>query len=268
MRVVLEITSEPAAGKKLWLRAGQAADVGRSDHAAFAVPDDNWMSSLHFRIESDALQCRLCDLDSRNGTTVNGRRVARAVLADGDIIVAGETCFRVSIQGAASPDPTERDTISDSADVALVVATATGPRHRVGHWVCGGVPEGWEIVPEKGMRNTAQEEFPTSLVFTENGATENISLQEHVDTLIQLYLDALPGCRTDGATAAEVEGAAEARQFLLEYPQRGDVALRQRYLCVQQGDWIGMAVLTTSLTELEKSNALLDRILAELAWEA
>lgn len=266
MRVVLEITSEPAAGKRFWLRAGQAADIGRSDHAVFAMPHDRWMSSLHFHVECDETQCRLRDLDSRNGTTVNGRKVARAVLADGDMIVAGETAFCVHIEGAAPPTPIEPGAASESVSALPVAPSVSGPRHRVGHWLCNVVPEGWEIVADQGMRSTAEGEFPTSLMFSETAADEDLNLQEHVETLIQQYLDALRGCRTDGATEVEVAGTDEARQFLLEYPQRGDVALRQRYVCVRRSGSIGMAVLTTSQTELEKPDSPLDQILAGLAW--
>ena len=66
-------------------------------------------------------RCRLQDLDSRNGTTVNGRKVTRAVLADGDMIVAGETEFRVHIEGAVPPDPIERRGPAESAK-ALAMA--------------------------------------------------------------------------------------------------------------------------------------------------
>ncbi|MHB8971800.1 MAG: FHA domain-containing protein [Pirellulaceae bacterium] len=266
MRFVLEITSGPAAGKRFWLRAGQTADIGRSDHAVFALPQDRWMSSLHFRVECDEAQCRLRDLDSRNGTTVNGQKVVHVVLADGDLIVAGETKFRVHIEGAAPPAPSELSAASESVSALPVTLVASGPCHRVGHWLCHVIPEGWEIVADQGMRRTAKGEFPTSLMFSETAADENLNLQEHVDTLIQQYLEAIKGCRTEGAAEMEVAGTEEARQFLLEHPLRGDVALRQRYVCVQQRGSIGMAVLTTSQTELEKLGSLLDQILAGLAW--
>ena len=38
----------------------------------------------------------ITDLASHNGTYVNGTRVARAVLADGDIVTVGHTTFRLA----------------------------------------------------------------------------------------------------------------------------------------------------------------------------
>ncbi|MHB8955548.1 MAG: FHA domain-containing protein [Pirellulaceae bacterium] len=266
MRFILEITSQPAIGQRFWLRAGQTAEIGRSDQAAFAIPHDHWMSSLHFRVECDEAQCRLQDLDSRNGTTVNGRKVTHAVLADGDLIVAGETTFRVHIEGAVPPRPDEPGTLSQRVPSIPIAPPASRPRYRVGHWLCNLVPEGWELVADQGMRSMAQGEFPSSLMFSETAVDDTFNLQEHVDTLIRQYLEVLKDCRTEGAAAVEVAGTEEARQFLLEYPQRGDVALRQRYVCVRQSGLFGMAVLTTSQTELEKLGFLLDQLLAELAW--
>jgi serine/threonine protein kinase len=47
-------------------------------------------------------RCRLVDMDSHNGTHVNGRRVAVAELKHGDKIRAGRNVLRVEVQGAAA----------------------------------------------------------------------------------------------------------------------------------------------------------------------
>ena len=49
----------------------------------------------------------LVDLDSRNGTYVNGERISRAVLADGDVI----ECGRVLFVFGASITPSEKDSL-------------------------------------------------------------------------------------------------------------------------------------------------------------
>jgi hypothetical protein len=53
------------------------------------------MSGLHFAIEFGPKGCRLLDLESSNGTFLNGARVKEATLANGDEIRAGETIFLV-----------------------------------------------------------------------------------------------------------------------------------------------------------------------------
>lgn len=113
MRVVLEITSPPAAGRKIVLVAGQILKVGRTEWADFTIPDDGHMSGVHFSLETAGGVCYLTDLGSSNGTTVNKQRVVEKVaLENGDVIEAGETCFALHVDsgtirtGAAAGTPT------------------------------------------------------------------------------------------------------------------------------------------------------------------
>jgi len=61
--------------------------------------EDSHMSGTHFSLECQKNACELRDLDSSNGTLVNGARVKAAILKDGDTIVAGETAFVLRIEG-------------------------------------------------------------------------------------------------------------------------------------------------------------------------
>lgn len=102
MRVILQITSEPGAGRKVLLSASQSLQVGRTEQADFSVPQDGRMSAVHFAIETDNETCRLRDLKSTNGTQLNGTPVTeRVLLHTGDKIQAGETLFAVDIEGDA-----------------------------------------------------------------------------------------------------------------------------------------------------------------------
>ncbi len=65
------------------------------------VPDE-WMSSVHVRIRVRVASVLLADAGSKNGTLVNGRAVAGAELADGDLVEAGRTLFHFA---AALPAP-------------------------------------------------------------------------------------------------------------------------------------------------------------------
>ena len=72
------------------------------------------MSKEHFAVECLPEGCRLRDLNSSNGTTVNGKHVARANLSDGDKIVAGETIFTVSMKTAPADSAPQKTGLDDA----------------------------------------------------------------------------------------------------------------------------------------------------------
>ena len=94
------------SGHRFVLRGGQRIRFGRTSQAEAAFPDDEQMSTLHFRIATDQNACYLQDLGSRNGTSVNEETVKSVVLRDGDEVVSGRTRFRLRIEGD-SPDGVE-----------------------------------------------------------------------------------------------------------------------------------------------------------------
>lgn len=107
MRVTLEIRSGPSAGRKVSLESGRSARVGRGALADVVFSHDTHMSGAHFVVECDEKRCVLRDLNSSNGTLVNGAKVSSALLIPGDIVVAGETTFFVAaaMDNAETPAP-------------------------------------------------------------------------------------------------------------------------------------------------------------------
>jgi len=79
-------SSEPE--KTFRLRAGAVKTVGRAPRADFIV-DAALVSRLHCRITAGADMLEVVDLRSTNGTFVNGKRVNKALLADGDRLRVG-----------------------------------------------------------------------------------------------------------------------------------------------------------------------------------
>ena len=108
MRVILEIGTGALAGTKIPLKPGQPFRIGRTPKADHTFPDDKLMSGLHFVIECTEKGCRIRDLNSSNGTFLNGKKVAEATLQNGDEIVAGRTKFLVRIESekVEAPVPT------------------------------------------------------------------------------------------------------------------------------------------------------------------
>lgn len=67
--------------------------VGRKGHAQVSIGDEG-VSRRHFVISRDGGNYVIRDLNSRNGTWVEGRRVSAEKLRHNDCIQAGRTLFR------------------------------------------------------------------------------------------------------------------------------------------------------------------------------
>jgi pSer/pThr/pTyr-binding forkhead associated (FHA) protein len=70
------------------IRPGGVKTVGRAPRADFIV-DAALVSRLHCRITAAADKLEVVDLKSTNGTYVNGKRVQKAQLGDGDTLRVG-----------------------------------------------------------------------------------------------------------------------------------------------------------------------------------
>jgi len=131
VQVSVKVASGPASGKSVGVSTGQVVKIGRADSADFSVPDDPQMSAMHFSLTCDSRNCHLRAMDEGGDTLVNGQRVVRAILKDGDRITAGATSFSISAgsgqaqqQSAASPVPAPSPVAPD----APPPLPAQGPR--------------------------------------------------------------------------------------------------------------------------------------------
>jgi serine/threonine protein kinase len=96
--VVLEVVDGPAAGKVFRFRGQETFSLGRSDTSSLRLEDDLVVSRNHLQIEIDPPRCYVRDLESANGTFVNGERIAERLLKNGDTISGGKTLIRVVIE--------------------------------------------------------------------------------------------------------------------------------------------------------------------------
>ena len=67
---------------------GNIKTMGRSPGAEFVV-DAAMVSRLHCRLTAGATELEVVDLESTNGTFVNGQRVTQATLKEGDTLGVG-----------------------------------------------------------------------------------------------------------------------------------------------------------------------------------
>ena len=73
------------------------AALGRNPDADVRL-DDSWVSRVHCEISEISGNLLVRDLDSRNGTLVNGQYVKEAHLLPGDRLTVGLTSFEVHYQ--------------------------------------------------------------------------------------------------------------------------------------------------------------------------
>src|SRR2546425_11981658 len=146
MRLVLEIISGPLQGKKIEAKAGETVSIGRTPKASNPLAD-NFMSGAHFAVECDARACRLRDLNSRNGTKLNGELVTEAVLKNGDQIHAGRTDFVVRIKALPAPVPLKPGEVPTGP-----VAQRTSSRSKKSEKIESPAPPVSESVPRREIK--------------------------------------------------------------------------------------------------------------------
>ena len=80
------------------LLPGTLKTMGRASRADFVV-DAALVSRVHCRLTlNQGNELELEDLASTNGTFVNGKKVAKAVLRDGDKLTVGRVLFAVAAE--------------------------------------------------------------------------------------------------------------------------------------------------------------------------
>jgi pSer/pThr/pTyr-binding forkhead associated (FHA) protein len=95
------LLGEDGATTERWELGERPVAVGRGE-AADVVIDDAALSRRHFVIVRQGQEFLLKDLDSQNGTWVDGRRAQTTRLHHHDCILAGRTLFLFSEPAAAA----------------------------------------------------------------------------------------------------------------------------------------------------------------------
>ena len=98
----ITFTAGPYAGHKLDLPE-TGIILGRSAESADLVIEDGQVSSRHCQLRLENSLWSIADLDSSNGTQVNGQAIQTVVLKDGDQISLGDTVFTFGGSGQTGP---------------------------------------------------------------------------------------------------------------------------------------------------------------------
>ncbi|MCA9157331.1 MAG: FHA domain-containing protein [Planctomycetales bacterium] len=118
---VLLLTADDNSSRRLV--GSQRITIGRTTASQWVFDHDEQMSSCHMELSQQFGVWKVTDLDSSNGTFVNGSRVSEVQLFSGDEIRGGQTRFKVALSESTPEQPTPRPAgITDSASVRPPVA--------------------------------------------------------------------------------------------------------------------------------------------------
>lgn len=110
----------PSRGKTYELRESKIS-IGRLPTNQVHLPEQG-VSRQHCALETTGGRVILRDLESRNGTRVNGLPVIQRVLEDGDVIEVGDSQFMFSSSEPRASGPSQAVTIQDdSLETALAL---------------------------------------------------------------------------------------------------------------------------------------------------
>jgi pSer/pThr/pTyr-binding forkhead associated (FHA) protein len=149
--IVLE--AHEKSGSLIWkrkVRRGQRVTIGRTQQADFSFANDGKMSSRHFVIDVENEQCLVSDMNSTNGTFLNGNRIQASPINHEDEVTAGQTKFtffihRVEPKFGSPPKPVRDDAplIIDSGRVPKSASSTSSTQDH-----------DWQISASKAMGST------------------------------------------------------------------------------------------------------------------
>jgi two-component system response regulator GlrR len=118
----LKAIDGPAAGKS-WASTGDHCSVGSEPSNDFVIEDPT-VSRFHCELHVDASGVRVRDLESRNGTLVDGVKVIAAYLQAGSILTLGRTKLQVALAQDRVTLP-----LSKHTELGSLVGSSAAMRH-------------------------------------------------------------------------------------------------------------------------------------------
>jgi serine/threonine-protein kinase len=170
--VILEILDGPGAGKVFTFRKHDTFRLGRSENSSLCLDDDLVVSRNHLQIEIDPPRCFVRDLQSANGTFVNGERIAERLLEDGDTISGGKTCIRVRIEETADESLDFMDTSSAAVSLGKTDLMTLPPARVGGYTLLEQIGSGAMGVVHRAVHQETGELAAVKLIAPSNIADE------------------------------------------------------------------------------------------------
>ena len=117
MKAFLAITQGPDKGQVIPLDAATIR-IGRDPSCEVTLSDPQ-VSRQHLKLKGTAVDWRLIDLNSSNGTLVNGEQVKLRPLDDGDIIIIGESMMGFHFSEEEPSGPFEYPGATDTQTISI-----------------------------------------------------------------------------------------------------------------------------------------------------
>lgn len=112
------------AGKRVDIPLRSASVIlGRGEHCTIRVPAAS-VSRQHCELVVEGGQIRAKDLESANGTYVNGNRISEVRLSAGDVLSVGPVNFTLQVDGQPTEFPAFAPTGDQASDEGALVADA------------------------------------------------------------------------------------------------------------------------------------------------
>ncbi len=188
-RVTLRVIAGPHAGQEFTYAEHDTLFAGRLSEAQLRLENDLHFSRHHFRLEVNPPTCFLLDLNSRNGTFVNGEQVTERFLKDGDVVSGGRTKMVVSVfDPRAMPSKSSPQPVPNVAPAAR--ATPLAAKSSSGKEAAPSIRiAGYQIHQQLGSGDLGTVYHATRLSSGEPCALKVIAPAEHADELsIQTFL--------------------------------------------------------------------------------
>lgn len=146
MYAVFRFIAGADLGETVPVKQGSVVTLGRSSTADRKVRD-NHLSRIHVAFDFTASECTVVDMKSRNGVFVNGERVQRRVVKQGDRVQVGEQVLEVAfieqlagIDGEAEETQSFLDQLHHCEHCGRPITLATfadgDVKEKGGHYLC------------------------------------------------------------------------------------------------------------------------------------
>ncbi|HKY44104.1 MAG TPA: FHA domain-containing serine/threonine-protein kinase [Pyrinomonadaceae bacterium] len=130
MQVNLKVTAGPYKGRIFSFAQHDTFLIGRNPEAHLCLPDDRFFSRNHCLLEMNPPHSFLRDLNSTNGTFVNGQRVKYAYLKNGDRVQCGETILVVEVTTVDLSETTHDASLPNRPVLVMVECLNCGRREQ------------------------------------------------------------------------------------------------------------------------------------------